>query len=108
MELQRTFKDQSIKNGMSTMNWITTILGTLYVISPVDLIPDAIPVVGWIDDILIAVSSISTVINSQLSQTNRTLSNMLKALKYISFSLFIIIALLILIFGAIIYQLIVN
>lgn len=108
MELQRTFKEQSIKNGMSTMNWITTILGTLYVISPVDFIPDAIPVVGWIDDILIAVSSISTVINSQLSQTNRTLSNMLKALKYISFSLFIIIALLILIFGAIIYQLIVN
>lgn len=30
---------------------LITLLGAAYIISPVDLIPDAIPVVGWIDDL---------------------------------------------------------
>ena len=33
---------------------LTTVLAVLYVISPVDLIPDTIPVLGWLDDGLIA------------------------------------------------------
>jgi uncharacterized membrane protein YkvA (DUF1232 family) len=31
---------------------ILTILFILYVISPIDLIPDFIPIIGWIDDLL--------------------------------------------------------
>lgn len=108
MELQKSYTEPSTKKGMTSMNWITTVLGALYIVSPVDIIPDAIPVVGWMDDLLIAVTSVSTVLDSQLSQSNKTLSIMLKALKYISFSLFVIIALLILIFGAFMYQLFVN
>lgn len=30
------------------------ILGVLYIVSPVDLIPDGFPVIGWIDDIFVA------------------------------------------------------
>ncbi len=33
---------------------LTTVLAILYVISPVDLVSDFIPVLGWIDDGLIA------------------------------------------------------
>ena len=32
---------------------IGTALIVLYVLSPIDLIPDAIPVLGWIDDLVI-------------------------------------------------------
>ena len=31
-------------------NWILIIILGLYIISPLDLIPDFIPVIGWIDD----------------------------------------------------------
>ena len=33
---------------------LTTVLAILYVISPVDLVSDFIPILGWVDDGLIA------------------------------------------------------
>jgi uncharacterized membrane protein YkvA (DUF1232 family) len=33
------------------MNPIILVLGILYVLSPIDFIPDVIPVIGWLDDI---------------------------------------------------------
>ena len=33
---------------------LVTVLAVLYVVSPIDYIPDTIPVLGWIDDGLIA------------------------------------------------------
>lgn len=32
---------------------LATVLAALYVLSPIDFIPDAIPVLGWLDDGLI-------------------------------------------------------
>ena len=105
MELQNTY---STKKGMSPTDWIIAILGTIYMASPIDVIPDAIPLAGWMDDVLVGIGTISTVLDSQLSETNRTLSGLLKAVKWISFSLWGILGMLILIFGALIYQFIAN
>ena len=33
---------------------LTAVLAILYVISPIDLVPDLIPVLGWLDDGLVA------------------------------------------------------
>jgi hypothetical protein len=33
--------------------WLGPLLGFLYLISPFDLIPDIIPVIGWLDDLLV-------------------------------------------------------
>lgn len=38
----------------------------LYIISPIDLIPDIIPVIGWVDD-LVALAMIVTVAMSMLN-----------------------------------------
>jgi len=47
------------KYSMSKWN-LSVIIGTIiYVISPIDAIPDVIPVLGWIDDIAIVSYAIS-------------------------------------------------
>ena len=33
------------------LNWILIIILGLYILSPLDFIPDVIPVIGWIDDL---------------------------------------------------------
>ena len=39
--------------------WIALVLvlALLYIISPVDVIPDVIPVAGWVDDALVGVGA---------------------------------------------------
>ncbi len=38
--------------------WVILILGILYLLSPIDFIPDFIPVLGWIDDVVVTLSAI--------------------------------------------------
>jgi uncharacterized membrane protein YkvA (DUF1232 family) len=39
--------------------WIVLILvlALLYIISPIDIIPDPIPVVGWVDDVAVGLGA---------------------------------------------------
>jgi len=39
---------------VTVSRFVIILLAILYILSPVDLIPDAIPVVGWIDDVVVA------------------------------------------------------
>ena len=42
---------QPLKSQAKWKRVIIAVLAMLYVISPLDLIPDFIPVVGWLDDL---------------------------------------------------------
>lgn len=57
-------------------------LAALYDVSPVDIIPD-IPVVGWIDDILITLTAFLNCIQQFTKETAHTLSIIAKIMKWI-------------------------
>ena len=42
-----------MKELKSVFAYIIFLLSVAYIISPIDIIPDVIPIAGWIDDILI-------------------------------------------------------
>ena len=42
--------------------WGTAAASAIYVISPLDLLPDIIPVLGWGDDVVAAVTAISSIL----------------------------------------------
>ena len=58
---------------------LVLILGTLYILSPIDLIPDWIPVIGWADDTFVLVLMVKRLLyelqryNAQLPQAPGTL-----------------------------------
>lgn len=43
---------------------VVLILALLYIISPIDLIPDVIPVVGWVDDVAVGVGAGAAALSS--------------------------------------------
>lgn len=44
----------SLDRRVRLVTKILPILAVLYVLSPLDLLPDIIPVVGWVDDLIVA------------------------------------------------------
>ena len=50
--------------------WIGAALAVLYMVSPVDILPDVVPVAGWVDDILITVTGGLNLIQSYLKEGN--------------------------------------
>ena len=51
---------------------ITMIIALLYIVSPIDLIPDAIPFVGLLDDVLVAGYALKQIAN-ELERYKKTL-----------------------------------
>lgn len=44
-------KDQPLKSQAKWKRVIIALLAVIYIVSPLDLIPDWFPVVGWLDDL---------------------------------------------------------
>ena len=38
--------------------FVALVIGVAYLVSPIDIVPDVIPLAGWIDDLLVATSVI--------------------------------------------------
>lgn len=63
--------------------WIGAILAELYMVSPVDILPDVIPVAGWVDDLLITVTGGLNLIQSYVKEGNETLASILGMIKWV-------------------------
>lgn len=75
------------------------IMSLLYTVSPIDLAPDAIPVVGWIDDIGFLVTATMNAVQQFTKDQN---SAMVKILKYAKWFMVIAVVIAALLLGGLI------
>ena len=61
---------------------IIAILGALYGISPVDVIPDVIPVAGWTDDLVITGGALLNLAQAFVKDTNKNLATIIGMFKW--------------------------
>lgn len=81
-------------------SWIWLVLAILYVISPLDFIPDTFPVLGWLDDFSILSAAGLNVMQQYHEGTH---DNLAKILKYLKWTFIILALLLIVLLGIIGY-----
>lgn len=62
--------------------WIPLILALLYTISPVDLVPDFIPIVGWFEDALFVIVGGLNGIQNGILDANSSLRTLIKFVKW--------------------------
>ena len=102
MEETKTIQENS---SGKTLSIVLFVLALIYLVSPIDIIPDAAPIVGWLDDAFLAITASLNLIQKTIAKGNETLVIILKYIKFITLGLGIIIILLILILGGIVYSL---
>jgi hypothetical protein len=56
---------------LEVLGWLGTVLACVYVVSPIDVIPDFIPVLGWIDDGGVLVGGIASAITAICARSDR-------------------------------------
>ncbi|MGL4779967.1 MAG: YkvA family protein [Bacteroidales bacterium] len=84
--------------------WFTTILGVIYILSPIDLLPD-IPLIGYMDDIFMGVVIGLNWAQVSTEHSNALLSSVFKLTKWVMIILGIILFLLLSIFGLLVFNL---
>ena len=62
--------------------WIPLILALIYTVSPIDLIPDFIPIVGWFEDALLVIVGGLNGIQNGVLEANSSLRTLIKYLKW--------------------------
>ena len=62
--------------------WIPLILALIYTVSPIDLVPDFIPIVGWFEDALLEIVGGLNGIQNGVLEANSSLRTLIKYLKW--------------------------
>ena len=77
------YDDNSNKPAQSGITpWIPLILALIYTVSPVDLVPDVIPIVGWFEDALFLIVGGLNGIQNGVLEANSSLRGIVKFLKW--------------------------
>lgn len=97
--------EANITSAPSTTGaWIWAVLCAVYAISPIDIIPDVIPVVGWADDLLAVVGGGLNLIQATVAQTNQTLATLVKYVKWTAIILGGILVAIVALLGAAVFS----
>ena len=101
-----SMKETQIATAPGTKGaWIWAIICILYALSPIDIIPDVIPVVGWADDLLAVIGGGLNLIQASVGQTNVTLAGIIKFFKWTVIILGGILVAILALFGVALYNL---
>lgn len=73
-------KNKPAKSGITP--WIPLILAVIYTVSPVDLVPDVLPIVGWLEDALFLIVGGLNGIQNGVLDDNSSLRKIIKFLKW--------------------------
>lgn len=83
---------------------ILAILGVLYGVSPVDVLPDVVPFAGWVDDLVITGGSLLHLAQSYTQDTSKSLARIIGLAKWILLILGGILIAILFLLGAVIYK----
>lgn len=86
-------------NAKQVFSVIFMVVSVIYAISPIDLATDAIPIVGWLDDVGLLMT---TTMNAVQQFAKNQESFMVKILKYLKWFMVIAILITALLFGGLI------
>ncbi|PTY40845.1 YkvA family protein [Brachyspira hampsonii] len=77
------YNDDSGKPAQSgIVPWIPLILAIIYTVSPVDFVPDVIPVVGWFEDALFLLVGGLNGIQNGVVEANSSIRKIIKFIKW--------------------------
>lgn len=88
-------------------NKIPPIQGVLYGVSPVDILPDVVPVGGWIDDIVITGGGLLNLAQAYTQDTNKSLAKIIGLAKWLILILGGILIVILGLLGVAIYKLLI-
>ena len=92
-------------NGSSHWGgWLGMILAVAYTLLPVDLLPDAIPLGGWIDDTTVLLAGILNLVQSYLGESHAYAAKIVKYLKWTVILLGVLIIAILALTGVLIYN----
>jgi uncharacterized membrane protein YkvA (DUF1232 family) len=81
------------------------VLSIVYTLSPVDLVPDVIPVAGWFDDVFALAAAGLNLMQHHFGAQNRILEQILGVLKWGVIVVGVLIVLVLVLLGTAIYKL---
>lgn len=84
---------------------ILAILGLLYGVSPVDVLPDVVPFGGWIDDLVITGGGLLNLAQAYTQDTSRSLAKIIGLAKWLILILGGILIIILALFGIVVYKL---
>ena len=55
----------SVGKNKKGLSWVLPMLAVIYILSPIDIVPDVLPILGWVDDFLVGALALINFINQQ-------------------------------------------